>query len=177
MPGCQDGKVRTIEAGRCVRREPGSELRRYAPGSGYSTLRKSSEAEISRDRLDVPGSVFWRGDAQYSLTVVEQDGPGHERAALRLGCRESFKFFPNAQPGLKSNLKFATGSPSSGRGEFAQLLPAPHSFGSVVQSERARNGEVKAVRRAVAVHLAHSTQVAPPEPASSCPTSSVKDPV
>lgn len=133
-----------------------------AGGSRYGTPRGSSDGESARDRLDVLGSVLWCGDAQHRLAAIEHDGPGHERAALRLGGSERLKFFLNARPGLKPNLKLATGSPRSGCGTFAELFPATHAFGSIFRPERACDGEINTVRRAVGVHIVNSTRVTPP---------------
>jgi len=130
--------------------------------SGYGNASGSRDGESARDPLDVLGSVLWCGDAQHGLAAVEHDGPGHERAALRLGGSERLKFFLNARPGLKPNFKLATGSQRSGRGTFAELFPATHAFGSIFQPERACDGESNTVRRAVGVHIVNSMRVTPP---------------
>jgi len=94
------------------------------------------------------------------------DGPGHERAALRLGGSKRVEVLLNPLPRREPNLKFVTHSPGSGRGSLDELFPATHAFGSIFKPESARDGEINTIRRVVGVHIVNATCTTPKGQAS-----------
>jgi len=100
------------------------------------------------------------------LCAVDEDGPGHERTALRLGGSKRPEFILNSPPGLKADLKFAADSARSSHGTIDELFPATHPFGSIFQPESARDREINTVRPAVGVHTFNATRARPTGQAS-----------